>query len=78
MTEAALAHKVGSRIEAAYPRSACSSAGAGSWMTWPATWPARVERRRPVAKLAFEFLALAAPPRNKRKSYMGSYMLATA
>ena len=31
-----------------------------------------------MAKLAFEFLALAAPPRNKRKSFIGSYMLATA
>ena len=31
-------------VEAAY---ACSSVGAGSWMTGPATWPARAEGRRP-------------------------------
>jgi len=29
------------------PAPTCSSAGAGSWMTGAATWPARVESRRP-------------------------------
>ena len=35
----------GSTPPAAAPT--CSGAGAGSWMTGPATWPARVESRRP-------------------------------
>ena len=34
----------------------CSSAGAGSWMTGPATWPARVKGRRPQQR------SMAFPP----------------
>ena len=34
----------------------CSSAGAGSWMTGPATWAARVESRRPEQR------SMAFPP----------------